>query len=218
MNIPQPGPISVRAPLRPYGLFGRFYYSPDADDKGDDKPDDQPDEPLTMSRRELQKLIDDNRKEAEKASEAKAAQRATKDQEERDRKAAEEQGKYKELADKERSEKEKLAAENRSLRVGSALRDHLAEKHPEYAGCAKYILPQVPADADDTDKAIATATADYVKDNPRTATNPGGAPPAAPGNKLHGTSRFAAGRPAGAPVDHARTAAEVMVRGRSRRD
>lgn len=137
---------------------------------GEQKPAE---DKLTLTKDELQAQIQAaltaDREKREKA-EAKA-------REEAERKAAEEQGKFKELADKERAEKERLAAEVRTLRVAATLRDHLAEKHPEYVGTAKYILPLVPADADGDElaKAIESAAEQYVKDNPRQAKG-GGAP------------------------------------------
>lgn len=137
-------------------------------------PPKKPDEPkkLELTEEELQSRI----KSALDDQQKKADQKAQKEREDAERKAAEEQGKFKELADKERAEKERLAAENRTLRVSSALRDHLAEKHPEYVGTAKYILPLVPADADGDElaKAIESAAEQYVKDNPRQPKSGGG--------------------------------------------
>lgn len=199
MNFPQSGPISVRTPLRPYALFGRACYAKEQDAGGEGegnkgKPEGA-DEPLTLSKSELQKLIDDNRKEAEQAAENKLAAKAQKDREAAEAEEAKKRGEFEKVAEKERARADAAEAKANNLERSIKLRDHLAEKHPEYSANAKYILPMIPTDVegDDLDKAIANAAKQYVDDNPRTPKNPGGAPPAG-GNRVPAGARLAPGR------------------------
>lgn len=86
----------------------------------------------------------------------------------------------KDAADEKRitaeSERDEANMKARTLEVKDKLRDHLAEKHPEYVAVAKYIMPLITfdlkTDDNDIDKSITTATDQYVKDNPRKTTNP----------------------------------------------
>lgn len=160
-----------------------------ADDKGgggggDDKPKDKPADKKPGEPTQEEKFAE--MLKAERAKwEADNATKAREAQEEADRKKAEEEGKWKELADKEKAKAAELAAENRRLRVTNDLRDHLADKHPDYIGVAKYILPTIPADTKDGDlaAAIEKAAAEYVKDNPRAAKGGSGGAPAAPSSR-----------------------------------
>jgi hypothetical protein len=140
---------------------------------------DEP-EKVTLTVAELDKRVSDALAEQQRKADAKAA----KDREAAEAEEAKKRGEFEKLAEKEKQRADALEAQNRTLRTATALRDHLAAKHPDYIGCSKYILPLIPADtADDAlPKAIETAAAEYVKDNPRDAKERpgGGAPPALP--------------------------------------
>lgn len=143
------------------------------DDKGGKK--EEP-EKLTLTKAELDAQI-----EAALAGERQKAEAAAKRKADEDkRKADEEQGKWKELSETEQKRNAELAAENRTLKTRIALGDHLAAKHPEYVGKARYILPLIPADTADDQlaKAVELAAAEFVRDNPVQAKGSAGAPPA----------------------------------------
>jgi hypothetical protein len=167
--------LAALAGLRQYHAAEPDPANPPAGGGGGAKPPEP--KKLELTEEELAQRV----ASALKAERDKDAEAARKKQEEADRKKAEEEGKWKELADAEKAKSAELAAENRRLRITNDLRDYLATKHPEYAGVAKYILPQIPADTKDADlkAAIEKAAADYVKDNPRETK--GSAAPAAPG-------------------------------------
>jgi hypothetical protein len=146
------------------------------------KPAETDPDKVTLTKAELDAKIE----AAVKAQQDKADAAARKRQEEADRKAAEEQGKFKELADAERTRNAELAAEVRRLKVENAMGRHLADKHPDYVTCSKYILPHVPTDTPDDklDRAVEQAAADYVRDNPRQPKGSAGAPPAPRGGNV----------------------------------
>lgn len=115
-----------------------------------------------------------------------------KDEEERERKAKEKND-YKALYEQEQAktrEKEQAEAslrlENKQKDAQILLRDILQEKHPTYAGAAKYILPLVKVTADMSDvqmkDELTRAAEQFVKDNPRQASK--GAPPSPSHGKL----------------------------------
>jgi hypothetical protein len=147
--------------------------------KANKPPEDQP-KKLELTEEEIESRIN-ARLDAERR---KAEDKVKREREEADRKAAEEQGKFKELADAERAKREAAEAENRTLKTRIALGDHLAAKHPEYVGRAKYILPLIPADTADDQlaKAVETAAAEFVKDNPVQPKGSAGAPPSPRGS------------------------------------
>jgi hypothetical protein len=178
-----------------------YFYAPDpagddtakggaADDKtkgkaGDKGTADQP-KKIELTEDELAARIKSETEAALNKERTAAADKAKKEKEEADRKKAEEQGEFKTLADKAEekrleAERERDAAklETRKLAVKDQLRDYLAEKHPQYASSARWIMPAIEFDlaTDDKDiaKRIAAAADEYVKDNPRQA-GPGGAP------------------------------------------
>jgi hypothetical protein len=66
----------------------------------------------------------------------------------------------------------------------------LAEKHPDYVGAAKWILPAVEFDATTTPETLAKrieeAAAAYAKDNPRGPKPGAGAPPSPTGGRTAG--------------------------------
>jgi hypothetical protein len=161
-------------------------------------PANDPDK-LTLTQAEL-----DGQIQAALATERQKAEAAAKRKADEDkRKADEEQGKWKELSETEQKRNAELAAENRTLKTRIALGDHLAAKHPDYVGKARWILPLVPADtADDAlADAVTKASDEFIKDNAVQPKGAAGAPPAprggnlkpgAPGNKPNGhPNRFA---------------------------
>lgn len=156
---------------------------------GDDKkPADKKaaDDKIEMTAAERQKIIDDARAEARREADAQRQR----EKEKQDKDELERKGELQELLDKEREDRKAVDAENRRLKTESALRDHLADKHPLYIGVAKYILPTIPADTKDADlkSAIEKASADYVKDNPREAkTSETPSPPPRTGNRAPAT-------------------------------
>lgn len=139
--------------------------------------------------------------EAAKQSERDAATKAKKTAD--DAAAAEEarkKGEFEKVANTEKEKRETAERENASLRIDIAIRDHLAdEKLRDYAGCAKYIKPQIDvAKASDPSKlaeAITAAVEQYVKDNPRSLAGKPPVPPGrsggAPGNKQQQTNEQA---------------------------
>lgn len=133
------------------------------------------DDKVTLSKAELKKQQDDAVAAAVDQERKQQAEKDKKAKEEADRKAAEDQGKHKDLYEKEKADraKDKADADLKLARKDAdiALRDYLSEKHPAYAGVAKYIMPLVEITPDmkeaDIKKAITTAADQYVKDNPR---------------------------------------------------
>lgn len=162
-------------------------------------PQNQP-KKLELSEDELQAKIN----AALDAERKKADDKAKKEREEAERKKAEEQGEFKTLLERETEKSTTLAAENRTLKVKLALGEHLAAKHPDYVGSAKYILPLVPADTKEEDlaKAVETAAVEFVKDNPRQGKPSTGAPPAPPatGNRTATTVQPKPAATNGAPT------------------
>jgi hypothetical protein len=155
--------------------------------KADDKP-----KPHQFTDEELEARLE----AARKAERDSAAEAARKKKEEDDRKAAEEEGRYKDLLESEKGTSAGLRSEISALKLSIALRDHLAEKHPDYTGVAKYILPTIPADTKEADfaKAVETAATQYVTDNPREKKGGAGAPAKQPvtGNRMQGGGKPAA--------------------------
>ena len=124
--------------------------------------------------------LEQAKKDAVAAAEKKANDKAAKDKEAADKEKAKEEGKFKDLADAAEAKAAKLEAENRSLRLNASLNAHLAEKHKDYIGSAKWILATIPADTadDELPKAIEKAAKDFVEANPRQVAKPNaGAPP-----------------------------------------
>ncbi len=155
---------------------------------GGKPPEKKPDAPakLELTAEELQQKID--AAIAQTKSDAEAS--AKKAREEAAAAEAKKKGEFEELYKGETARVKELEEANRKLRTETAVRDHLAEKHAEYVGVAKYIIPQIPADTKESElpKAIERAAADYVKDNPRKGTGGGGAPSAPPRTPGRGTS------------------------------
>jgi hypothetical protein len=91
---------------------------------------------------------------------------------------AKKRGEFEKLLAKEQGEHAKTRMQLRTTRIGTILRDYLAEKHPEYVAKAKYINPFIEADEKADDEAIAKAVqkaADaWVTDNPVAPRAPGG--------------------------------------------
>jgi hypothetical protein len=154
------------------------------DDKKKEKKVEEP-EKVEMTKSERDQLIADAKAEAKR----EADEARQKEREAAEKADLEKKGEIQTLLDKEKEEHAQTKAENQRLRTESALRDHLADKHPTYIGVAKYILPMIPADAKDSELkvAIEKAAEDYVKDNPREAKGTG-APPVPPrtGNRTQG--------------------------------
>lgn len=159
------------------------------DAKPDPKAKDEPAK-LTLTEAELQARIDAAVKSRDEATAAEA--KRLKD--ESDREAARAKGEWEKVAGDEKERANKLDAELATAKLAAkgrdvdlAVRDHLAEKHPEYVAVAKYVRPLVTYDASTSDeviaKRVAEAAAQYVKDNPRAKSAPAGAP-AAPANGL----------------------------------
>lgn len=187
--------LLYRAPIRPYGSF---CYAPDDDQggtqdppteppsaEGADKPkrgkksDTPPDpETLTLTKAQLKAQIDAAVAERDRRAEEKAK----KDREAAEAEEAKKRGEFEKVAGAEKDRADKAEREVRTLRQSIALRDHLAEKHPDYIGCARYIAPLIPADVegDDLAKAVEKTAAQYVKDNPRQTKGRAGAPDTPP--------------------------------------
>jgi hypothetical protein len=132
-----------------------------------------------------------DRLKAERAKwEADAKARADADKAKADEASAREQGKWKELADKATAERDAARTEAARVRAENALHRHLAEKHPDYVGAAKWILPAVEFDATTTPETLAKrieeAAAAYAKDNPRGPKPGAGAPPSPTGGRTAG--------------------------------
>jgi hypothetical protein len=122
-----------------------------------------------------------------KAERDEAKRLADKDKTERERKEAEKRGEFETVATQEKEaritaerERDEARVAARGKDVDILLRDHLADKHPDYITAAKWIRPAIAFDAttkDDTlTKRIEEAAESYVKDNPRSTK--GGAAPA----------------------------------------
>jgi hypothetical protein len=142
-------------------------------------------EKVTLTAKELDERIKAEVAKFQADAAAKAAEEKKQADAAAEAKKLAEEGKWKELNDKK-------DAENASLKIDLAIRDHLAgdDKLKDYAGCAKYIKPLIPAaDAADPSKlatAIKTAVEQYVKDNPR---QPTGGPAPSPGRGAKGEPR-----------------------------
>jgi hypothetical protein len=107
------------------------------------------------------------------------AEKLAKDKEAADLAAAKEQGKWKEIA--EAAEKKATEAEHLLAvqRADTTLTDHLAADHPDYLPRKKYIAPLIPTGlaGDELIKAVKSAVAEFVKDNPIQPKGSNGAPP-----------------------------------------
>ena len=158
-----------------------------ADKKGKQRQDDKP-EKVTMTKAELDELVQGKIDSALKADRDAAAKKKKDDDDEAARQKAEKDGEYKKMADQDRAKREAAEAERdaaklsaRRLEVKDTLRDHLAEKHPDYVGVAQYIMPMIAfdltTDEKEINKQITDKAAQYVKDNPRKST---GGPPGNP--------------------------------------
>jgi Skp family chaperone for outer membrane proteins len=162
------------------GAGGTTTTTTTTDDKGGKKGDEP--EKLTLTQAEL-----DGQIQAALATERQKADAAAKRKADEDkRKADEEQGKWKELSETEQKRNAELAAENRTLKTELALGKHLALKHPDYVGKARWSLPLIPADtADDAIADAVTKAADeFIKDNAVQPKGAAGAPPAPRGGNL----------------------------------
>lgn len=124
---------------------------------------------------------------------ADQARKAEKEKTDREAEEARKRGEWEKLANDEQTKREIAEQEREALKldlkgkdVDLRLRDHLAEKHPDYIAVAKYIRPLIEFDAEtndaDLDKRIATAAEQYTKDNPRAAARTG--TPNAPVQKI----------------------------------
>jgi hypothetical protein len=169
----------------------------------------QDDGPLTLTKAELQKLIDENRAESSSAARDAARKELEAERAEEQRKAAErearEQGKWKEVADaheaaarQAKEEADALRNETARERAANVLRRHVAETHPEYVQCCdEFMVPLLKVDAKTTPEQVkeqADAIAKrYAELNPRGAK--GSAAPAAP---THGQRLPAEYKPASA--------------------
>lgn len=178
-------------------------FNADGDDKGggggadkgkaDDKSaKDQP-KKIELTEDELTQRIAAATEAALNKERETAAQKAQREKEEAEREKAEKDGEYQKLAEADRKRAEAAERDRDEARltakradVNIQLRDYLAEKHAEYVGVAKYIMPLVEfdlkTDAKELEKRISAAADQYVKDNPR---KPAGGSPGAPGRNQH---------------------------------
>lgn len=148
---------------------------------GDPKPDPKKkDEPkkVELTEDELNQRIEAAKKEERDA----AAETKKKEQEATAAEEAKKKGEWETLAKAAETKQKEAEAQVSDLKIDIAIRDALTdEKLRDYAGCAKYIKPQIDAalagDQKKLDAAIKAAVDQYVKDNPR---KPGGGPPPAP--------------------------------------
>jgi hypothetical protein len=173
--------------LAPFGIGPAFYAeatppaggnaAPPAENK-EAKPEPKAGEkPAAEADKPAPKYTDEDlakaRKEAVAEAERKAAERADKERAEREQKEAQAKGEWEKVAKANEERAAAAEAREKGLQVDMMLRDHLAEKHPDYVGAAKWIRPAVAYDAASKDETIRqrieeAATA-YVKDNPRKA-------------------------------------------------
>ncbi len=213
--------LALMAAIAP--VLGAHFYTPDDnggggggggnaadEEKKKKEQEESKKKTVTLTEEELngriQQAAADALKRAQDDASKKAQEEADKKKKEEEaeaRKKAKDQNDYKTLYESEQArakEKEQNEAALRlDLRKKDAeikLRDHLSEKHPEYLGVAKYIMPQVQITADMKDeelaKLVAAAAEQYVKDNPR-GKGVGAAPPGTNKGKLGGTGAGAGG-------------------------
>jgi len=180
-------------------------------DKGATQPPPA-DEPLTLTKAELQKLIDDNRAEAEQGTKAKWEAEQAKQRQKAEEEEARKRGEWEKLAQAEKLAREeaerRAAAAQRSELVNDALVDAAAE-HEGYsvATFRKYVKPLVmaglPDDArpEQVAKVVKERVAEYVKDNPRQVKGAGAPPPPAHGARLPAADKP---QPAGANGSNSR--------------
>lgn len=167
-------------------------YRNNADDKGgsaDDPPADKhadkgkkkektekEPEKISLTREELDAQIKAAVEKVQKKhqEEAETARKNT------EAETAKKQGEFEKLYNSEVENGKKKDADIGTLKMeirkrdaSLQLRDYLAEKHSDYIGVAKYIIPTIEFSADTEDAELETrikAAADqYVKDNPRAA-------------------------------------------------
>jgi hypothetical protein len=160
------------------------------DDKADDKKpaDDKAKQPAGIPEDEVQRRIDAARaEERQKLEEAKA-----KEKEEAERLEAEKRGEFEKLAAKEAEKREQAERErDEAKRVAQVacvqvqLRDHLADKHPEYMSNAGDVMNEVAKRLTDDAKPEAVAklieeqAKAFVERTPRQ--KPTGGTPSSPG-------------------------------------
>lgn len=166
---------------------GALYHAAE-DDKGgaggdDKKPDAKPDakKPDAPAPKKVELTEDElnERIESAKKSERDAlAEKQKKADEDRQRKEDEEKGNFKKLADEEKSKREEAEREREQMKLELKKRDvqediraYLKDKHSDYIGAEKWILPHIEFDAatakEDITKRVKAAADQYVADNPR---------------------------------------------------
>lgn len=118
------------------------------------------------------------------------AEAERKRKEEAERKELEAKGEEKTLREKAEAERDEARLHARRLEIRGDLTDYLAEKHPDYVKCAKYVLPllafDLKTDAESLRKQMKEVADQYVKDNPR-AVGAGAPPSPGRGNLPKGT-------------------------------
>jgi hypothetical protein len=192
---PQPTVLS-RAPLRPYGTFATFRYSPDGDDKGGDTGDDKSKEGADKGEKKNEPTEAEKLAELLKAErvkwEADAAAKAKKSEDAAAKKKAEEEGKFKELADaaEKRANEAEAKALNaeRSTLIDDAFTDVVSESKDGVTlkALREWVKPKVLAgltaetDADEVRKSAKSLAEQYVKDVGAAKPKGSGVPPALP--------------------------------------
>lgn len=167
--------------------------------KPGEKPASEPkegdaEEKVTLTKAQLAEQLQAAQAEAIAEAERKATAAAEKARKQQEADAAKAKGEWEAVAkaneEKAAAAEQELNAERaraKGLQVDMMLRDHLAEKHPDYIAAAKWIRPAVQFEATTKDETIRQrieeAAAAYVKDNPRAAKG-GAAPSNNPGGKI----------------------------------
>jgi vacuolar-type H+-ATPase subunit E/Vma4 len=128
--------------------YARMHWTPENDPAGGgggDKKGDKGEQgdKITLTAAELQAKIEAAAADAVNRANEAAADKARKDKEAADAETARKNGEFEKLAEAEREKRE--AAERRAqlAEVNVALRDHLADKHPDYLANAPDIMLHV---------------------------------------------------------------------------
>jgi hypothetical protein len=146
-------------------------------------------EPMTLTKAELQKLIDDNRAEAqtaaEKAAEARLAEKERKRAEAAEAAEAEKRGEFDKVKARIEAERDAERLTTKRLEARLALRDYLGadDKRRPYLPSAEWIEKAVDISADtdpkDVPKLVAAAADKFIADNPRETKVPAAGPKSA---------------------------------------
>jgi hypothetical protein len=174
--------------------YARMHWTPENDpagggggDKKGDKGGEQQGDKLSLTPAELQAKIEEATAKALRDAESKAGEKSRKEREAAEAEEAKKRGEWEELATKEQqkrtqAEERAAQAERRAqlAEVNVALRDHLADKHPDYLANAPDIMLHVEKhlapDAKPTDvaKVIADEAKAFADRTPRKVSSGGG--------------------------------------------